>query len=227
VLARPDSATFASADPATRRPPSGSICATIGGVTAQPRRILVFCGASHGVEPLFRETATELGAAIATSGHELVYGGGRVGLMGVVADAALAGGAAVTGVMTEQLVGLEIAHSGLTTLEIRSTMHERKARMVELADGVIVLPGGFGTFDEAFEVLTWNQLGVISTPVVFLDVGGFFRPLFELVAAASAAGFVSSAHAHLARRAGDVAEAVHLACAPAAGYSPKWVDAPR
>ncbi len=102
--------------------------------------------------------------AIAGEGHELVYGGGHVGLMGIVADAVLAGGGSVTGVITEHLVGAEVAHHGLSELEVTSSMHERKARMAALSDGVIVLPGGFGTFEEAFEMLTWNQLGLAAVP---------------------------------------------------------------
>jgi uncharacterized protein (TIGR00730 family) len=185
--------------------------------------ICVFCGSSSGSDPVFVDTARSLGTALARGGHRLVYGGGHVGLMGVVADAALAGGGAVTGVMTEQLVAAEVAHLGLTELEVTPTMHARKARMAELSDAVIVLPGGFGTLDEAFEMVTWNQLGLVAVPVVFLDVAGYFRPLFEFVDTSVAAGFVSEANAALARRASSVADALELASAPADAFTPKWL----
>jgi len=184
----------------------------------------VFCGSNFGNDPRFRRAAEELGGAIAGGGHRLVYGGGHVGLMGAIADAALAGGGEVVGVITEHLVGAEVAHSGLTTLEVTGSMHERKARMAELSDGVIVLPGGFGTLDESFELLTWNQLGLLAAPVVFLDVAGFFEPLFEFVAGAVAAGFVRDHHAALMQRASTVAHAVRMATTAPLGYVPKWAD---
>ena len=153
-----------------------------------------------------------------------MYGGGHVGLMGVVADAVLARGGVVTGVMTEHLVDREVAHAGLTELEVVPSMHERKARMVARADGVVVLPGGFGTLDETFEVLTWNQLGLAASTVVFLDVEGYFAPLFDFVRGAVGAGFVSEAHGGLVRRAEDGAEAVRLAAAPPPAPTAKWLD---
>lgn len=185
--------------------------------------ICVFCGSSSGADGRYVEAATTLGTVIAERGHDLVYGGGHVGLMGVVADAALTAGGAVTGVMTEHLVAAEVAHVGLTRLEIMSSMHERKARMAELADGVIVLPGGFGTLDETFEIVTWNQLGLVAMPVVFLDVLEYFAPLFEFVELSVAAGFVSGAHAQLMSRASSVDEALLAATSPVADYSPKWL----
>jgi uncharacterized protein (TIGR00730 family) len=185
--------------------------------------ICVFCGSSAGSDPAFRSAAESLGATIAGGGHRLVYGGGHVGLMGVVADAALTAGGSVTGVMTEQLVAAEVAHLGLTELEITPSMHARKARMAELSDAVIVMAGGFGTLDEAFEMITWNQLGLVSAPVVFLDVGGYFAPLFEFIDTAVSVGFISSANAALARRASTVDEAVSLALATPDPFSPKWI----
>lgn len=172
---------------------------------------------------MFAEMARALGAALASRGHELVYGGGHVGLMGVLADAVLAEGGVVTGVMTEQLVAAEVAHLGLTQLEVTPTMHARKARMAELSDGVIVLPGGFGTLDEAFEMITWNQLGLIAVPVVFLDVAGYFTPLFEFIDVSVSAEFVSAANAALARRATTVDEAVLLATSSPDAFTPKWL----
>lgn len=184
--------------------------------------ICVYCGSSAGRDGVHRDAAARLGDELARGGHHLVYGGGHVGLMGVVADAAVAAGGQVTGVMTEQLVAAEVAHDGLTALEVVPSMHERKARMVALSDAVIVMPGGFGTLDEAFEVLTWNQLGLVASPVVFLDVDGFFGSLFDFVRGAVDAGFVSDRHGSMVLRAGTVAEAVELAVTTDVGYSPKW-----
>ena len=185
--------------------------------------ICVFCGSSAGHDRVFAETARALGAALAGAGHGLVYGGGHVGLMGVVADAVLAGGGDVTGVMTEQLVAAEVVHRGLTTLEITASMHERKARMATLSDGVIVLPGGFGTLDETFEIITWNQLGLVAMPVVFLDVGGYFTSLFDFLESAVGAGFVSASNATIAQRAGSVDQALELALGASVPYEPKWI----
>ena len=185
--------------------------------------ICVFCGSSSGSDPVFRGAARSLGSAIAGSGHRLVYGGGHVGLMGVVADAVLDAGGSVTGVMTEQLVAAEVAHLGLTELQVTPTMHARKARMAALSDGVIVLPGGFGTLDEAFEMITWNQLGLVAVPVVFLDVAGYFSPLFDFIDASVATGFVSSANAAIVRRASDIDEVVRLAVSTPDPFTPKWL----
>jgi uncharacterized protein (TIGR00730 family) len=184
----------------------------------------VFCGSNVGTDPRFRDAADMLGRAIAINGHRLVYGGGHVGLMGAVADGALDEGGDVIGVITHHLVGAEVAHQGLTLLEVTDSMHSRKARMAELSDGVIVLPGGFGTLDESFELLTWNQLGLIATPVVFLDVAGFFESLFDFVDKAVRAGFVKEQHATLARRATDADEAIRMATAPPAPFAPKWIE---
>ena len=185
--------------------------------------ICVFCGSSSGSDATFSNAARSLGETIAARGHRLVYGGGHVGLMGVVADAALGAGGSVTGVMTEQLVSAEVAHLGLTELEVTPTMHARKARMAELSDGVIVLPGGFGTLDETFEMITWNQLGLVAVPVMFLDVAGYFAPLFDFIDASVSTGFVSPANAALARRALSVVDAVEQAVAPPDAYTPKWL----
>lgn len=184
--------------------------------------ICVYCGSSFGTDSVYRAAAERLGALIAEGGHRLVYGGGHVGLMGVVADAVLANEGHVIGVMTEHLVSQEVAHPGLTELEVTMTMHERKARMAELADGVIALPGGFGTFEEVFEVLTWNQIGLISKPVVFCDVGGYYRPMFELITHAVDAGFVHDHHGAIAQRTSDPRTALELALAPPPPYRSKW-----
>ena len=143
--------------------------------------------------------------------------------MGVVADAALDAGGDVVGVMTEHLVAAEIAHRDLPSLEVVGSMHERKARMAELSDGVIVLPGGFGTLDETFEMVTWNQLGLVSSPVVVLDPSGYFGPLFDFVRVAVEAEFVAEAHAALLRRASSVVEAIELVGTAPDGFVPKWL----
>jgi len=189
--------------------------------------ICVFCGSSSGTDPAFRAAAVELGAAIAASDHGLVYGGGGVGLMGAVADAVLDAGGEVTGVITEQLLALEVGHVNLTNLEVLPDMHTRKARMAELSGGVVVLPGGFGTYEEAFEVLTWNQLGIVAAPIVFLDVDvngqSFFASLFDFIDGAVAAGFMKPEHGDLAQRATDPIEAVAIAAGPAPSFTRKWV----
>jgi len=190
-------------------------------------RIAVFCGSNVGVDPRYAEQAALLGATLAQRGLGLVYGGSQVGLMGVVADAVLANGGEVVGVLTAALVDAEIAHVDLTELEIVGSMHERKARMADLASGFIALPGGFGTLDETIELLTWNQLGLIAKPVVFLDVNGFFDPLFAFFAAAVEASFVRRAHLALAQRAGSVAEAIEMATAPVPDSPHKWIDRDR
>ncbi len=158
------------------------------------KRICVFCGASPGNDPRHSEAARALGQAIAARGLELVYGGGSVGLMGMLADAALAGGARVTGVIPQVLQIRELAHRGLSDLRVVGSMHERKALMAELSDGFIALPGGMGTLEELSEVLTWAQLGLHQRPVGLLDAGGYYRPLIAFFDQAVAAGFLRPSH---------------------------------
>jgi uncharacterized protein (TIGR00730 family) len=186
--------------------------------------VCVFCGSNVGASDSFVATARELGAQLAARGLGVVYGGGKVGLMGQLADAALAAGGEVVGVMPEHLVGREIAHAGLTRLEVTASMHERKARMAELATGFVALPGGFGTFEEVIEILTWNQLALMAKPVVFLDVEGFYEPLLRCFDGAVAAGFVRPEHRALAQRAATVAAAIDAATAPPPATPHKWVD---
>ncbi len=145
------------------------------------KSICVYCGSNPGSKPIYTERAHALGTELARQSIRLVYGGGNVGLMGIVADAVLAGGGEVIGVIPQQLVDLEVAHNGVTQLEIVSSMHERKARMFDLSDGFIALPGGFGTLDEMFEMLTWRQLGLGDKPCAFLDVDAFFEPLITMM----------------------------------------------
>jgi uncharacterized protein (TIGR00730 family) len=156
-------------------------------------RVAVYTGASSGRSPRFAVAAAAFGRGLAEAGVEVVYGGGRVGLMGAVADGALAAGGTVTGVMPRSLVEAEIAHLGLTELIVVETLHERKAAMAERADAFIALPGGAGTLDELFEAWTWQQLGVHRKPVGLLDVDGFWDPLLAALDHMVAAGFIRSA----------------------------------
>jgi uncharacterized protein (TIGR00730 family) len=159
------------------------------------KRLCVFCGANAGRQPIYRSQAERLGQLLATRGSELVYGGGNVGLMGILADACLAAGGTVIGVIPKALMGKEVAgrsvdHRALTRLEVVDSMHSRKARMAELADGFIALPGGFGTFEEFCEVLTWGQLGFHGKPMGLLNVNGFYDPLLAMFDRAVADGFL-------------------------------------
>ena len=159
------------------------------------KRICVFCGSNAGHKPLYRAEAEKLGRLLAARGIELVYGAGNIGLMGAVADACLEAGGTVIGVIPEALMGKEVAgravdHRALTRIEVVDSMHTRKARMAELADGFIALPGGFGTFEEFCEILTWGQLGFHVKPMGLLNVGGFYDPLLKLFDHAVQEGFL-------------------------------------
>lgn len=154
------------------------------------RRLCVFCGARMGRDPAFVEAARETGRLLAEQGIGLVYGGGRVGLMGVIADACLAHGGEVTGVIPLGLFEREIVHEGLTELVRVDSMHARKFEMTARADAFLVLPGGYGTLDETFEALTWRQLGIHPKPLGILDVAGFWSPLRKLIVQMQSAGFV-------------------------------------
>ncbi|HKN89895.1 MAG TPA: TIGR00730 family Rossman fold protein [Acidimicrobiia bacterium] len=169
------------------------------------RRVCVFCGSKHGVRPEYAEAARAMGTALAGAGIGLVYGGGRVGLMGVVADAVLAASGEVIGVIPDHMADREIAHYGLTDLRIVPTMHERKALMYELSDGFAALPGGLGTLEELFEITTWSQLGLHAKPTGLLDVEGFYGPLVAFLDRLVTEGFVSERHRRLLRVAADPA----------------------
>ena len=145
------------------------------------RRLCVYCGSSGAVDRQYREAAAELGASLATAGIGLVYGGGRVGLMGLLADAALAGGGEVIGIIPSRLRDAELAHPGATELVVVESMHERKRLMAEKADAFAVLPGGIGTLDEMFEILSWKQLGLHNRPILLTDIGGYWVPLRALL----------------------------------------------
>lgn len=158
------------------------------------RRIGVFCGATTGVDPGHEAAARAFGTALARRGTALVTGGGRVGLMGAVADAALAAGGSVLGVIPRSLVDRELAHPGLTELVVVESLAERKAAIIDLSDGFVALPGGIGTLDELAEVLSWAQLGLHAKPVGILEVGSYWSPLLAWLDAAVAQGYVLPAH---------------------------------
>lgn len=171
----------------------------------QIRRLCVYCGSSSGADPRYREAARELGAGLAARGIELIYGGGRNGLMGVVADAALAGGARATGIIPVHLEHREVAHRGLSDLVIVSDMHQRKRVMAERADAFAVLPGGVGTLDETIEILSWRQLELHDKPLVIIDIAGYWAPLAELFEHIVAARFAAPLVPTLATFVPDVA----------------------
>jgi len=188
------------------------------------KSLCVFCGSRSGTEAAYDEAASALGLALAAGGITLVYGGGRVGLMGVVADAALGAGGEVVGVIPRALLEREIAHTGLTDLRVVGSMHERKALMSELSEGFIALPGGTGTLEEFFEVLTWAQLGEHRKPCGLLNAGRYYDPLLAVFDHMVQQGFLSEEH-----RAMVLVETEPEALLEAiAGYVPprvvKWID---
>ncbi|MBD1398575.1 TIGR00730 family Rossman fold protein [Pontibacter sp. JH31] len=154
------------------------------------RSIGVFCGANAGVNPTYSEGATKLGQKMAAQGIQLVYGGGNVGLMGIIADAVLAAQGIGIGVIPQSLVDREVAHTGLQELIVVESMHERKAIMAARSDAFVAMPGGFGTFDEICEIITWNQLGIIKKPVAFYNINGYWDKFFEMIDHTVAEGFV-------------------------------------
>ncbi len=155
--------------------------------------LCIYCGSSSGADPRHARAAATLGRLLGEACIELVYGGGNIGLMGIVADAALAAGGRVTGIIPTDLKRIELAHGGLDELVVVESMHERKRRMFERADAFAVLPGGVGTLDETFEIITWRQLGLHGKPIVIIDADGYWRPLIDLIEHTIAAGFTGPA----------------------------------
>ena len=153
--------------------------------------VCVFCGSAPGARPSYSRAAEEMGVALARAGLTLVYGGGKLGLMGIVADAVLAAGGRVVGVIPRMLIERECAHPNLTTQHVVNTMHERKTLMAELSDAFVGLPGGMGTFDELVEIVTWAQLGLHAKPVVLANIDGYFQSLYAMLDNAVAEGFVT------------------------------------
>ncbi|MGA9394438.1 MAG: TIGR00730 family Rossman fold protein [Azonexus sp.] len=192
------------------------------------KRICVFCGSNIGRDPRYRAAAEGLGQLLAARGIELVYGGGNIGLMGAVADACLAAGGTVIGVIPQALVGKEVAgcvvdHRALTRMEVVDSMHTRKARMAELSDGFIALPGGFGTFEEFCEVLTWGQLGFHVKPMGLLNIAGFYDPLLALFNHAVAQGFLRQENRDMALAETDIERLLAAMMAYRAEPVSKWL----
>ena len=191
------------------------------------RRLCVFCGSNKGTRPTYAAAAEELAALLTQKGIGLVYGGGHSGLMGIVADAALAAGAEVIGVITEQLTVLERAHSGLTSLQVVPTMHERKATMASLSDGFVALPGGFGTLEEVCEMITWTQLGIHRKPVALVNIEGFFDPLLAQFDRAVDDGLLRIENRREVISAATPAEALERIASWTPPDPDKWFDPPQ
>lgn len=190
---------------------------------ARMESICVFAGSSSGTRPAYANAAEELGRAIAERGWRVVYGGGRVGLMGVLADAALAAGGEVIGVIPEALLRKEVGHQGLTDLRVVQTMHQRKALMSELSDGVVALPGGLGTLEELFEILTWAQLGIHARPCGMLNAGGYYDDLLTFLDQTVSEGFVRGEHRDMILAAGEAAALLDLMAGYTPRYTAKWM----
>jgi uncharacterized protein (TIGR00730 family) len=188
------------------------------------KRVCVFCGSSAGRDPRYAEMAGRLGSTLARRGIGLVYGGGSIGLMGAVADAALAAGGEVVGVIPKALQLRELAHGKLTTLHVVASMHERKAKMAELAHAFVALPGGMGTLEELAEILTWAQLGLHARPCGLLDVAGYYRPLIAFFDQAVAEGFLRPEHRQLFLVAEDPDALLDRFLAWKAPPVERWID---
>jgi uncharacterized protein (TIGR00730 family) len=174
------------------------------------KSIAVYCGANAGASEVYAEAARAMGRALVDNDIALVFGGGHVGLMGTIADAVLAAGGKATGVIPQQLVDRELAHTGLTELFVVKDMHERKAMMAKLSDGFIAMPGGMGTLEELFEMLTWSQLGIHAKPVGALNVNGFYDQLVGFLTHAAGEGFILPKHAGLMKVSSDPESLISL-----------------
>ena len=190
------------------------------------RRICVFCGSSSGTREVYQQAARAVGRLLCRRGIELVYGGGRVGLMGIVANACLSEGGRVIGVIPQALADREVAHTGLTELRIVGSMHERKAIMADLSDAFVSLPGGFGTWEEFFEVLTWSQLGIQRKPCGVLNVDGYYDPLLEMADRALSEGFVREVHRDLLFSDADPERLLDRLSSYTVPAADKWVSRP-
>lgn len=187
------------------------------------QRICVFCGSSAGASPVYAEAARAMGRTLVARGLSLVYGGGQVGLMGVVADAVLEAGGEVVGVIPHALNAREIAHAGLTTLHVVDSMHERKAMMAAMADAFIAMPGGFGTYEEFFEAVTWTQLGVHKKPCGLLNVAGFYDPVIQFIDQAVREQFIRTAHRETILMDSDPARLLDALARVVLPDVPKWI----
>ncbi|OYU70060.1 MAG: Rossman fold protein, TIGR00730 family [Alphaproteobacteria bacterium PA2] len=188
------------------------------------RSVCVFCGSSPGKDPQYLAAATTMGRLIAERNAVLVYGGAKVGLMGAVADAALAAGGEVVGVLPEALAAKELAHTSLTRLEVVSSMHERKARMADLSEGFVALPGGAGTLEEIFEIWTWGQLGFHGKPAGFLNVSGYYNGLAAFLDHTVKEAFVKPVHRDMLTFSDDPAALLDALAAYEAPVSEKWLE---
>jgi uncharacterized protein (TIGR00730 family) len=173
------------------------------------RSVAVFCGSRVGIDPVYAEAGRALGFGLAQAGIRLVYGGGRIGIMGVVADAVLEAGGTVLGVIPEFLTQYEVAHQNATEMVVTDSMHTRKRRLYEESDAFLIMPGGLGTFDEAFEIITWRQLRLHDKPILLCDIAGWARPLVHLIEHAVAQGFAAPSARNLFHLVESVPEALH------------------
>ncbi|HJU42381.1 MAG TPA: TIGR00730 family Rossman fold protein [Vicinamibacterales bacterium] len=188
------------------------------------RRVCVFCGSNVGQQHAYAEAAQTMGALLARRGIGLVYGGGNVGLMGVIADAALAAGGDVIGVIPQALANREIAHTGVSALHVVDSMHTRKAMMAELSDAFVAMPGGVGTFEEFFEAVTWTQLGLQRKPCGLLNVNGFYSPLAAFIDSAVSEGFIKPVHRAAIVIDSDPARLLDTLATVRLPDVPKWID---
>jgi uncharacterized protein (TIGR00730 family) len=189
-----------------------------------PTSLCVYCGSSSGKHPEYVAQARDFGAEMARRGITLVYGGGKVGLMGTVADAVLAAGGKAIGVIPRQLVEREVAHPGLTEMHVVETMHQRKTRMYELSNAFVALPGGFGTMDEMFEMLTWAQLGLHNYPCAFLDVRGYYAQLSAMMDHMVSEGFVRAEQRGWIWFGDSTEKLFDWMAQHQGGHAPKWID---
>ena len=191
----------------------------------EKKSICVFCGSSGKVDEAYRQAASQLGTLVGAKGFDLVYGGGHVGLMGLVADAALASGSSVLGVIPKFLQDYEVGHDGLDELIVTDNMHDRKRLMYERSDAFVILPGGLGTLDETFEVLTWTQLGLSAKPVVLANINGFWNPLLALVDHLVSSGFAREENRSILQVADNMEEVfqmIETVSVTCRNVSPKW-----
>ena len=188
------------------------------------KSVTVFCGSSSGTDPIYRSQAAMLGATLAQQNIRIIYGGAKVGLMGSIADAALSEGGKVVGVIPRFLRSKEIAHEGLTELIMVESMHERKTKMHELCDGIIALPGGFGTLEELFEILTWAQLGLHKKPIGLLDVDGFYDHLKKLLLTMVEKGFLKGINYNMLLISDDINDLLGQMKRYIAPVIPKWIS---
>lgn len=187
------------------------------------KSITVFCGSNGGTDPIYREVAYKLGTTLALRGIRVIYGGASIGMMGAVADGALESGGQVVGVIPDFLLKKEIAHQAITELMLVKTMHDRKSRMNELCDGIIALPGGLGTLEELFEMLTWAQLGLHHKPIGILNIDQYFDPLLEFLDRMTTRGFLKDAHRQMLLVSNDITHLLHLMVQYRAPSVGKWI----